>query len=128
MTLLAIKDDLFERTLANIPGVLGKLGYIAELRSEEKYVHWGLARVYGEEALQRAMAEVHRGLFLQVLRTPLRQLLDDAARSAAAQACDVRPYLETFLRDTRAVAPPKLGAGSEAHFNSVVATLLSLLL
>jgi len=127
MTLLAIKDDLFERTLANIPGVLGKLGYIAELRGEEKYVHWGLARVYGEEALQRAMAEVHRGLFLQVLRTPLRQLLDDAARSAAAQACDVRPYLETFLRDTRAVAPPKLGAGSEAHFNSVVAALLSLL-
>jgi hypothetical protein len=127
VTLLAIRDDLFDRTLANIPGVLGKLGYIADLRQEKKYVHWGLERVYGEDAVQRTMAEVHRGLFLQVLRTPLRQLLEDAARSAAAQDCGVRTYLQGFLREARPLAPPNLGRGSEAHFNSVVAALLSLL-
>jgi hypothetical protein len=127
VTLLPIKDDFFERTLAHIPGVLGKLGYVAELRANGHYVHWGLERVYGEAGTQRTVAEVHRGLFLQVLRTPLRQLMEDATRSAAAQRSDVRHYLEAILRNPRALTPPNLGGGSLAHFNSVVAALLSLL-
>ncbi len=127
MTLLPIKDDFFQRTLANIPGLLGKLGYVAELRVNGRYVHWGLTRVYGEEGMQRTVAEVHRGLFLQVLRTPLRKLVEDVTRSAAAQRSDVRQYLETVLRDPRSLMPPNLGGGSQAHFNSVVAALLSLL-
>ncbi len=127
MTLLAIKDDFFQRTLANIPGLLGKLDYVAELRENGRYVHWGLTRVYGEEGMQRTVAEVHRGLFLQVLRTPLRQLVEDVTRAAALQRSEVRPYLETVLRDPRALVPPNLGGGSKAHFNSVVAALLSVL-
>lgn len=127
MTLLAIKDDFFARTLALIPGLLGKLGYVAELREEGRYLHWGLERVYGEEALQRTLADVHRSVFLQVLRTPLRQLLEDVTRAAAAQRSEVRSYLERVLRDPRALVPATLGGGSEAHFNSVVAALWSLL-
>lgn len=127
VTLLPIKDDFFQRTLANVPGVLGKLDYVAELRENGRYVHWGLERIYGEEGMQRAVAEVHRGLFLQVLRTPLRQLLEDATRSAAAQRSDIRHYLGAILRDPRSLVPVSLGGGSEAHFNSVVAALLSLL-
>jgi hypothetical protein len=90
-------------------------------------VHWGLERVYGEEGTQRTVAEVHRALFLQVLRTPLRRLLEDATHSAAAQRSDVKPYLATVLRDARSLVPGNLSGGSEAHFNSVVAALLSLL-
>ncbi len=127
MTLLPIKDDFVLRTLASVPGLLGKLNYLAELREDGKYVHWGLVRVFGEETMQRAVAELHRGLFLQVLRTPLRQLLRDAAHSAGAQHSPVRPYLETILSDAHSLVPPNLGGGSEAHFNSVVAALLSLL-
>jgi hypothetical protein len=126
VTLLAIKDDFLQRTLANIPGLLGKLDYVANLRENGRYAHWGLTRVYGEEGVQRAMAEVHRGLFLQVLRMPMRQLLEDIARSAGAQRTDVRQYLENVLRDPRSLVPSNLGGGSEAHFNSVVAALLSL--
>jgi hypothetical protein len=126
VTLLAIKDDFLQRTLANIPGLLGKLDYVADLWEDGKYVHWGLTRVYGEEGMQRTLAEVHRGLFLQVLRMPMRQLLEDVTRSAAAQRSDVRQYLETVLRDPRSLMPANLGGGSEAHFNSVVAALLSL--
>ena len=127
MTLLSIKDDLLQRTLANIPGVLGKLDYVAELREGGKYTHWGLARIYGEEVLQRTMGEVHRGLFLQVLRTPLRQLLEEVKGAAAAQRSDARQYLEALSQDARLLIPPNLGGGSAAHFNSVVAALLSLL-
>jgi hypothetical protein len=127
VTLLAIKDDFLERTLASIPGVLGKLDYVAELRENGRYVHWGLARIYGEEGAQRTMAEVHRGLFLQVLRMPVRKLFEDVKRSAAAQRCEVKRYLRPVLRDPRALMPANLGGGSEAHFNSVVAALLALL-
>lgn len=127
MTLLAIKDDLFARTLATIPGLLGKLGYVAELREDGRYVHWGLERIYGEEGMQRTMAEVHRGLFLQVLRTPLRRLSEDVTRAAAAQHSEVRQYLGKVLREPRSLVPASLGGGSEAHFNSVVAALWSLL-
>jgi len=127
VTLLAIKDDFIERTLAKVPGVLGKLGYLAELRDNGRYVHWGLERIYGEKGMQRTLGDVHRSLFLQVLRTPLRQLMEDATRSATAQQSDVRNYLEDILKNPRALIPPHLGGGSAAHFNSVVAALLSLL-
>jgi hypothetical protein len=127
VTLLPIKDDFVLRTLTSVPGLLGRLNYVAELREKDRYVHWGLKRVFGEETMQRAVAEIHRGLFLQVLRTPLRQLLQDAAHSAAAQHCQVRPYLQTVLKDAHSLVAPNLGGGSEAHFNSVVAALLSLL-
>jgi len=127
MTLLAIKDDFLQRSLARVPGLFGKLGYVAELRADGRYVHWGLERVYGEESSQRVVAEVHRGLFLQVLRMPLRRLLEDATQAAAAQRTDVRKYLEAILRDPQSLIPPNLGGGSVAHFNSVVAALLSLL-
>lgn len=127
MTLLAIKDDFLERTLSRVPGVLGKLGYMGALIEDGRYVHWGLERVYGGEGTQRAVAEVHRGLFLQVLRTPLRQLLEDARRSAAAERSEVRRYLEKILRHPEGMVPQQMGGGSLAHFNSVVAALLSLL-
>ena len=126
MTLLPIKDDFLERTLVKIPGVLSKLDYVAELQKNGKYVHWGLARIYGEEVLQRTLREVHRGLFLQVLRTPLRQLLEEVTRSAA-EPNDVKRYLKTLLGDVRSLAPANLGGGSEAHFNSIIRALLSLL-
>ena len=126
MTLLSIKDDFLERTLVKIPGVLSKLDYVAELQKNGKYVHWGLARIYGEEVLQRTLREVHRGLFLQVLRTPLRQLLEEVTRSAA-EPNDVKRYLETLLQEAPSLAPPNLGGGSEAHFNSIIRALLSLL-
>ena len=127
VTLLPIKDDFLQRTLANVPGVLGKLGYVAGLREDGRYVHWGLERIYGEEGTQRAVGEVHRGLFLKILRTPLRRLLDDATRSAALQRSDIRAYLSAVLCDPGSLVPANLGGGSEAHFNSVVAALWSLL-
>ena len=127
MTLLAIKDDFLDRSLARIPGLLGKLDYVAQLRVEGRYVHWGLERIYGEETTQRTLAEVHRNLFLQILRTPLRRLLEDVTRSAGAQRLEVKQYLEIVLREPRSLVPGSLGGGSEAHFNSVVLALWSLL-
>jgi len=125
--LLSIKDDFLQRTLANVPGVLGKLTYISELRENNRYVHWGLERIYGEEATQRASREVHRALFLQVLRTPLRQLVEDLAPSAAGRQVEPRAFLESLVRNSKSLLAPEIGGGSVAHFNSIIAALSLLL-
>jgi hypothetical protein len=127
VTLLAIKDDFLDRTLVNVPGLLGKLEYVAGLREEGRYVHWGLERIYGEEITQRTMSEVHRALFLQVLRTPLRRLLEDVSRAAVVQQFEIKDYLGKVLREPPRLVPANLGGGSATHFNSVVEALWSLL-
>ena len=127
MTLLSIKDDFCERTLANISGIWGKLGYVSGLRENDRYVHWGLTRIYGEEATQRALGEVHRELFFQVLRTPLRQLVEDVACAAAGKQVESRDFLESLVRNSTLRLPPEMGGGEVVHFNTIVAALLLLL-
>jgi hypothetical protein len=126
VTLLSIKDDFVQRTLANIPGIWGKLDYVSELRENDRYAHWGLARTYGEEATQLALREVHRELVLQVLRTPLRQLVADVVSSAAGKQVELREFLESLVEKATSLVPPEIGGGSVVHFHSTVAALLLL--
>jgi hypothetical protein len=127
MTLLSTKDDFLERTLSSIPGLLGKLEYMSALRENGRYNHWGLERIYGEEATQRALSEVHRSLFVQMLRMPLRNLIEDLACSVATDRSEMKIYLESLKQQPRLLLPPDLGGGSMSHFNSVVGALLALL-
>lgn len=123
MTLLSVKDDFLQHTLANVSGTLGKLVYVSELWENDRYVHWGLTRIYGEEATQRALREVHRALFLQVLRTPLRQLLEDVVPSAAGKCVDPTQFVESLVRNSTSLIPPEIGGGSLAHFHSTIEAL-----
>src|ERR1700704_5932292 len=70
MTLKSAFEDVIGTTLAAISGVIAKLDYVSGLRSASRkgYAHWGLGRVYGESAADRALAEAHRLLFLKLLR------------------------------------------------------------
>jgi hypothetical protein len=120
-------DDFNRTTLASVPGVFGKLDYIAGLRDENgQYQHWGLARVYGEEAAQQAIAEAHRTLFLQLLRMPLRDLVKDLPDAEAARKKGLRPFLEDVKSRSDRFIPADLGGGSARHFNSVIDSLLAL--
>jgi hypothetical protein len=127
MTLFSTKDDFVRTTLASIPGILGKLDYLSGLRTASgEYLHWGLARVHGDESAQQAVGEAHRLLFLQVLRMPLRQLLEDATQATAAQQLGLQSFLEDLARRGQELLPLQCGGGSVRHFSSVVSALLSL--
>ena len=127
MTLKSVKEDLQLRTLRAVSGVLGKLEYFTSLRREDgSYSHWGLSRVYGEEAAQRALAEAHKNNVCQILRTPLRNLLEDAQESGGHNAEEQARFLQQ-LRDREADSVPKdPSAGSRRHLSSVLHALSAL--
>lgn len=128
MTLLSASDDFVYTTLRSVPGTLGKLGYVAELRQPDGgYTHWGLARVHGEAAAQRAAADAHLGLLLQVLRMPLRELVEEARQLAAADEEDAVVWMEKLSSRAAALLPAETGGGSARHLSSVLAALSSLL-
>ncbi len=116
------------RTLSAFPGLLSKLDYLAGLRHPDTglYSHWGLARVYGETAAQQAMIEAHGLLVAEILRTPLRKLMEDAADASAAHGAAAEDYLDDLQERCTTLFPEQLGSGSSRHFSSVLHALSAL--
>ncbi len=113
MTISSAYDDFCARTLGAFAGVWQRLRYLAELRAPDgRYRHWGMARTFGDDATQRALAQAHTELFLEVLRMPLRLLAAESPASpfAGASAC----------------LPADLEGGTPEHFNSIVSALAAL--
>jgi hypothetical protein len=122
-----VLDDFMGLTLPAVPGVWGKLRYMASLRREDgRYEHWGLTRLYGDKAVQRALKEAHRSVFLQLLRTPLKELLKDAELSASESEIDVKGFLAELRREAALLSPEDRGGGSLRHFSSVLEALSAL--
>jgi hypothetical protein len=120
MTLLSAFDD-FLGTLAAVPGQFSKLRYMASLRNTLRaYQHWGMTRIHGEREVQSAIGEAHQQTFLQLLRMPLRQIVEqtEIARDFA------------FLRDTETdwelLLPNDLGGGSKHHFIALLRAVAAL--
>jgi hypothetical protein len=120
MTLLSASEDLWYRTLGAFAGALEKLAYLASLRDEAgQYRHWGMSRTYGEQAAA-ALAEAHTQVWIEVLRTPipelLRQLGGMETTARAAVMVEVKNY-------RRLSCPADLSGGAVRHFNSVLLAL-----
>jgi len=127
MTLFSAQEDLQETTLKAITGFLRKLEYVAGLRDTDgRCAHWGLVRVHGETASNRALAEAHNQALSRVLCTPIRNLEADLQKSSENAGISESEYLERLSRSTAHLLPPVPGAGSGRHFNSVLQVLSSL--
>jgi hypothetical protein len=121
MTLLSAGEDLRYRTLRALAGPLERLAYLAALRDETgQYSHWGLARTYGEPAARAAIAEIHTQVWIEVLRTPIPELI----RVMVGMDATVRKEVLQQLRDYRdKILPADLAGGAVRHFNSVLVAL-----
>jgi len=128
MTLHSALEDLLGTTLARVPGIVGKIDYVASLRDAQSgnYSHWGLSRAYGEQAAQQALREAHRVLFLRMLRTPLRALRDDVLVSSGALQMTAGEYMERLRNQMPSLLPQDLSGGSARHFSSVLQALSTL--
>jgi hypothetical protein len=117
-------DDFSGKTLAAIPGMLGKLQYVAGLRQDSGvYVHWGMSRSHGEAAANQAIAGAHSQLFIEILRTPLSRLVEDLRSMASEHAMDARQLIQELVAQRELLVPQRLNGGSLRHFNSVLRSL-----
>jgi hypothetical protein len=127
MTFFSASEDFVLRTLGALPATWSKLVYVAGLRQAGGgYAHWGLERTHGVEAVRQALPHAHRELFLEVLRTPLAKLLDDACRSAAEQELETGAFLVDLASRRSQLLPQDRGGGCEEHFSLVLDALSSL--
>jgi hypothetical protein len=127
VVLTSAVQDFEDRTLRAVPGLLGKLRYVALLHNNAgTYSHWGLEKVYGSGGAERAIRSSHGTLIARILKTPLRDLADDLQYSAAnAQITD---YELLSCLDTPSGNGPAVQSfnASEKHFRSVLHTLSAL--
>jgi hypothetical protein len=87
-------QDLWSRTLSQIPTFFGRIAYLASLRDPNtgRYEHFGLAQVYSMGEADEALRTSHRQSFAEWLNFPL-----------ARQKDDVEEYLETVEGDRKTV-------------------------
>lgn len=127
MTLKSAMQDLQERTLRAVSGLLGQLDYLAGLRSQDGgYSHWGLERVHGQEATRRVLRDAHKAVVANILRTPLRNLVRDAEESASFRQAETSQLLQGLREHPEQVIPANAEVGTERHLNSVLHALLRL--
>ncbi len=127
MRLKSASEDFEANTLGAVPGLLGRLSYVGRLRDGDatgkgRYVHWGLAKVYGEDAAQCAIRASHRALLSNVLKKPLAVLLKDVPASCSNWHVTEKEFLASLAH-----CPPKpLSPAALAHLRSVLSALSAL--
>lgn len=127
MTFLSANEDFVRRTLASVSGDWGKLQYVASLRQHNGvYRHWGMERIYGEEASSKAIADAHRDLFVALLRTPVKELWKAAQEAARRSRTTELKFVAQLHAAREELVPGQYGGGSVRHFNSVLAALSGL--
>jgi len=128
MRLKSALEDFEANTLGAVPGLLGRLSYVGGLRDGKgtgtgRYEHWGLARVYGDDAAQTAIRASHRVLLSEVLKKPLAVLLKDVPASCANEHLTESEFLATLAQSS----PKPLSPAARAHLGSVLSALSALL-
>lgn len=120
-------DDFTQHTLSAVPGSLGKLQYVVGLRQGNgEYFHWGMARSYGETGASLAIARAHTDLFLEILRTPVRDLWEEVRTLSLDQQTELREFMLHLRSRGDSLIPAELQGGSRRHFNSILLALCSL--
>lgn len=129
-TLVALRsalEDFEKTTLYAVPGLLGKLYYLAGLHDGHgNYSHWGMGKVHGEEAACRAIRTSHATVLTQVLRAPLRILIEDLRSSATSARVPPRELLSSLRKLKRQALPERSVAASQAHLMAVLHALSAL--
>lgn len=123
MTFLSPEDDFKLRTLDAIRGSLAKLAYIVQLRDGDSYQHWGMMRTHGESAAREAVARSHTQVFVEVLVTPLEQLMREAGQENAAETEGQDGALAILRRRMRNAVPADTDGATAAHLNFVLESL-----
>jgi len=123
MRLKSALEDFESNTLSAVPGLLSRLSYVGGLHDGNgTYEHWGLAKVYGDEAAKCAIRASHRVLLSEVLKKPLAVLLNDVLASCSNGHVTEREFLASLTHSS----PKPLSPAALAHLRSVLSALSAL--
>jgi hypothetical protein len=107
-------EDVWGRTISQIPTTFGRIAYLASLRNENsgRYQHFGLARIYSEAEADRVLRLCHREVFSDWLNFSLpeqrRDLeaylnsIGDDRQTVLATWLDLNPYRNLIPAETMA--------------------------
>jgi hypothetical protein len=124
MRLKSALEDFERNTLGLVTGLLGRFFYVGRLHDGQGgYEHWGLTKVYGGEAAQRAIRAAHRVLLAEILKKPVAVLLQDVPVSSSYQDLSESEFLATLPQ----ASPKPLSPAARAHLGSVWNALSALL-
>jgi hypothetical protein len=127
MTLKSALQDVRETTLAAVSGRLGKLLYLASLRHEHRYHHWGIAQVYGAEAAERALKTAHGEVLSEVLRSPLAAMTEDLEETSRVKRIPPERCVEQMRGQFNHLLPgERQDSPAAAHLSSVLTALFHL--
>jgi hypothetical protein len=128
MRLKSALEDFEANTLGAVRGALGRFSYVGRLHDGNgTYKHWGLAKIHGEDAAQRAMRKSHRALLSEVLKKPLAVLLNDVQASCSNVHFTHEELTESqFLASLSDSSPRPVSPAAREHLKSVLAALLAL--
>ncbi len=93
-------DDVWRRTLRQIPTVYGRLVYLAQRRSPDSglYEHHGLAKIFGEEEADTALRASHDGTFRQWLNLGIEEQKADLSLYFAGLPTSRKVLVENWMR------------------------------
>ena len=128
MAVRSALEDFEGTTLSAISGLLAKLHYLATLHDGNgHYSHWGMERVHGTDASARAIRASHVAIVTQVLRAPMRVLLEDVGLSASRLGVPDSEFVRFLKNSQHRVLPERCMAASQKHLMAVLHALSSLL-
>ena len=123
MRLKSALEDFEANTLRMVPGLLRRLSYLGRLYDGRgARGHWGLAKVYGEDAAQQAIYASYRVLLSEVLRKPLAVLLNELSTSCSSENVSEKEFLTALAQSP----PTPLSRAARAHLGSVLGALSAL--
>jgi hypothetical protein len=127
MSLKSALQDIKETTLSAVSGLLGKLAYLASLRGQGRYEHWGMESIHGPESSERALRQAHMEVITRVLRTPLPSLLEDLNESSEGSGIAGSEYVERMRGRLQDLLPEgRQNTTVSTHLNSILVALSSL--
>jgi hypothetical protein len=124
----AAAANLLDRTVQQIPTIIGRLAYLASLRdpASSRYRHVVLGTLAGEAVVESMLHTSHRALFFQWLGLNLAQQRGDLTRYAGYETREDAVILRQLLdRGAFALLPPD---DAEAHERQLFLSDLTFLL
>jgi hypothetical protein len=95
----AVAADNWQRTLATIPTVLGRIAYLSSLRNVNKgtYEHAGLAQRIGEMESDGILKRSHTRVFQEWLTFELRRQREELEEYFSGQDGDIREMVANWI-------------------------------